>query len=209
MNAPCRTDGVRIPYSRRYTVASPHVPTKQPQVCTYEVLSEIGHVSGSELVKECHDFLADRHENSHSIVYTMHFSKTYSCMTTLRPTDAEAEQPYFSTLVSYDDPPVPVFDDIARTIIVLQFNTSHADSGNGRQSTRQDSDDGVAHGGSGEDETSRDDDGDGQSGSDRDSDDTEDTIEGTGDRSSDGEDTRRGETSTSSTPQALRVTSPV
>ncbi|CAA3016114.1 Hypothetical predicted protein [Olea europaea subsp. europaea] len=34
---------------------------------------------------------------------------------TLRSTDAEVEQPYFSTLVTYDDPLMPVLDDIART----------------------------------------------------------------------------------------------
>ncbi|CAA3024054.1 Protein CHROMOSOME TRANSMISSION FIDELITY 7 [Olea europaea subsp. europaea] len=65
----------------------------------------------------------------------------------LRPTHAYVEQPYFSTLVPYDDP----------------------------QSRRQDSDDGVYSGGNGEDETSGDDDGDGKSGSDRDGYDSEDT----------------------------------
>ncbi|CAA3027621.1 Hypothetical predicted protein [Olea europaea subsp. europaea] len=37
--------------------------------------------------------------------------------TTLRPIDAEAQQPYFSTLVPYDDPSVSVLDDIARIVV--------------------------------------------------------------------------------------------
>ncbi|CAA2997842.1 Hypothetical predicted protein [Olea europaea subsp. europaea] len=146
------------------------------------------------------------------ITYTIHDFPIFMQLhvyATLRPTDAEAEQPYFSTLVSYDDPPVPVLDDIARTIVASQFNASYANSRNGRQSARKGSDDGVARGGSGNDEMSGDDDGDGQLGSDRDSDDIEDTVEGVDDRSSDGEDTRRGQIGTSSTPREPQVTSPV
>ncbi|CAA2959076.1 Hypothetical predicted protein [Olea europaea subsp. europaea] len=37
----------------------------------------------------------------------------------LYPTDVEAEQPYFSTLMPYENPPVPVLDDIARTVVTL------------------------------------------------------------------------------------------
>ncbi|CAA2985646.1 Hypothetical predicted protein [Olea europaea subsp. europaea] len=96
---------------------------------------------------------------------------------TLRPTDTEVEQPYFSTLVSYDDPLVPVLDDMARTIHAPQFHSSHAGSGVGGQSGRQDLDDGVHSGESGESETSEDDDSDGQLGSDRDSDDSDDIGE--------------------------------
>lgn len=99
--------------------------------------------------------------------------------TTLHPTDAEAEQQYFFTLVPYDDPPVPVLDDIARTVVGPQFNASYVGSGSGGQLARQDSDDGVSSGGSAEDETFGDDNGDRRSGSDRDGDDTEDSGEGT------------------------------
>ncbi|CAA2999852.1 Hypothetical predicted protein [Olea europaea subsp. europaea] len=109
------------------------------------------------------------------------FGQQLHMYATLRPTDAEAEQPYFSTLVPYDDLPVSMLDDIARTVVALQFNASYADTKNGRQSAMQGSDNGVACGGSGEDETSGDDNGDGQSGSDCDSDDTKDTVEGAGD----------------------------
>ncbi|CAA2994739.1 Hypothetical predicted protein [Olea europaea subsp. europaea] len=73
----------------------------------------------------------------------------------LRPTDVETEQPYLYILVPYDDPPVPVLDDIVRTVLAPQFHSLHADSGIGGQ----------------------DDDSDGQSGSDRDGDDSEDTGE--------------------------------
>ncbi|CAA2957079.1 Hypothetical predicted protein [Olea europaea subsp. europaea] len=92
---------------------------------------------------------------------------------TLRPTNAEAKQPYFSTFMPYNNPPVPMLDDIARTILALQFCPSHGGSRVGGQSGRQDSDDGVCSEGSGDDETSGDDGRDGQSGSDRDGDDSE------------------------------------
>ncbi|CAA2949025.1 Hypothetical predicted protein [Olea europaea subsp. europaea] len=103
----------------------------------------LGNTSVSESVNECHDFFTGPHLH----VYA-----------TLCPTDAEAEQPYFSTLVPYDDPPVYVLNDIAKIILA----------------PRQDSDDRVSSGGSGEDETSGDDDDNGQSESDRDGDDSED-----------------------------------
>ncbi|CAA2960696.1 Hypothetical predicted protein [Olea europaea subsp. europaea] len=73
---------------------------------------------------------------------------------TLQPTDAEAEQPYLSSLVPYDDPPVPVLDDI---------------------SGGQDLEDRVRSGRSGDGETSGDDESDGESGSDSEGDDSEDT----------------------------------
>ncbi|CAA2997840.1 Hypothetical predicted protein [Olea europaea subsp. europaea] len=59
--------------------------TAFPLLCRYGPTRRsrrFGHVLGSELVKECHDFLAGQHENSHSIVHTIHFSRTYSCMCT-------------------------------------------------------------------------------------------------------------------------------
>ncbi|CAA3011564.1 Hypothetical predicted protein [Olea europaea subsp. europaea] len=78
---------------------------------------------------------------------------------TLRPTDAEAEQPDLSSLVPYDDPPVPVLDAF----------------GVGGQSGGQDLEDRVRSGRSGDGETSGDDESDGESGSDREGDDSEDT----------------------------------
>ncbi|CAA2938469.1 Hypothetical predicted protein [Olea europaea subsp. europaea] len=117
---------------------------------------------------------------------------------TLRPTDVEAEQQYFSTLVPYDDPPVPVLDEIARNVVGLQFNASHGGSGNGGLLVRQESDDGVSSGGSGEDEMS------GNEGVD-----TEESGEGASERSSVGADTCRGQTGASSTPPATHVSSPV
>ncbi|CAA3000110.1 Hypothetical predicted protein [Olea europaea subsp. europaea] len=66
----------------------------------------------------------------------------------------------FPIAMQYDDPPVPVLDDIARTIVEPQFNASHAGRGSGGQLARQDSDDGVSSRRSVEDETARADDGD-------------------------------------------------
>ncbi|CAA3013029.1 Hypothetical predicted protein [Olea europaea subsp. europaea] len=94
---------------------------------------------------------------------------------TLRPTDAEAELPYLSSLVSYDDPPVPVLDDIVRTVVAPQIHSLHSESGVGGQSGGQDLEDRVRSGRSGDGETSGDDESDGESGSDREGDDSEDT----------------------------------
>ncbi|CAA2993861.1 Hypothetical predicted protein [Olea europaea subsp. europaea] len=97
---------------------------------------------------------------------------------TFRPTNAEAEQPYFSTLVPYDDPPVPVLDDITRTL--LRRSSMHhtltvemVDNWQGRVPTTELPMEDM----------------------------------GANDRSSDGEDTCRGQTSTYSTPRAPQVTS--
>ncbi|CAA3009252.1 Hypothetical predicted protein [Olea europaea subsp. europaea] len=138
-----------------------------------------------------------------------HFGQRLHVYATLRPTDAEAEQQYFSTLVPYDDPPVPVLDDIARTVVGPQFNVSHTGSGSGGQLAWQDSDDGVSSGRSTENGTSGDDDRDPQSGSDRDGNDIEDSGKGSSDRSRDSEDTRRGQMDAFSTPRTPHVSSPV
>ncbi|CAA2965900.1 Hypothetical predicted protein [Olea europaea subsp. europaea] len=79
---------------------------------------------------------------------------------------------YFSTFVPYDDPPVPVLDEIARNVVGPQFNASHGGSGSGGQ---------LVSGGSGEDETF------GDEGAD-----TEESGEGTSERSSVDADTCRG-----------------
>ncbi|CAA3008212.1 Hypothetical predicted protein [Olea europaea subsp. europaea] len=117
---------------------------------------------------------------------------------TLLPTDEEAEQPYFSTLVPYDDPPMPVLDNIVRTVLTLQFHSLHVDSGVSRLSGKQDLDDRVRSGGSGDGETSGDDESDGQSGSDHDDDDSEDR---------DGDDSE--DIGVSSTPLVAPIPSPV
>ncbi|CAA2960856.1 Hypothetical predicted protein [Olea europaea subsp. europaea] len=102
----------------------------------------LGNASVSESVNECHDFFAGPHKSSHI---------TLRMYATLRPIDAEAKQPYFSTLVPYDNPPVLVLDDIVRTVLAPQFHSLHTDSGIGGQSESDE-----------------------QSGSDRDGDDSED-----------------------------------
>ncbi|CAA3005419.1 Hypothetical predicted protein [Olea europaea subsp. europaea] len=109
---------------------------------------------------------------------------------TLRPTDAKAKQPYISSLMPYDDPPVPVLDDIVRTVVAPQIHSLRAESEVGRQSGGQDLEDRVRSGQSGDGETSGDDESDGESGSDREGDDSKDTDD-------------------SSTPSAAPVRSPV
>ncbi|CAA2959800.1 Hypothetical predicted protein [Olea europaea subsp. europaea] len=132
----------------------------------------LGNVLVKELGNDCHDCLGGPHENNHSILHVY---------ATLRPIDAEGKQQYFSTLVPYDDPPVPVLDEIVRNVVGPQFNASHGGSESGGQLVRQESDDGVSSGGSGEDETS------GDEGAD-----TKESGKGASERSSVGADTCRG-----------------
>ncbi|CAA3031996.1 Hypothetical predicted protein [Olea europaea subsp. europaea] len=164
------------------------------KVWAYEAVPEIGERFGRRVGERMPRLLSwsARKQPQHRTYDAFFKNVQLHVYTTLRPTDAEAEQQYFSTLVPYDDPPVPVLDDIVRTIVEPQFNTSHVGSRSGGQLVRQDSDDKVSSGGSAEDETFGDDDGDRQSGNDRDGDDTEDSGKGASERSSDGEDTRRG-----------------
>ncbi|CAA2989101.1 Hypothetical predicted protein [Olea europaea subsp. europaea] len=105
---------------------------------------------------------------------------------------------YLSSLVPYDDPSVPVFDNIVRTVVEPQFHSLHVDSGVGGQSGGQDLDDRVRSGRSGDGETSGGDDRDGESGSVREGNDSEDR---------DGDDSE--DTDDSSTPPAAPVHSPV
>ncbi|CAA2981926.1 Hypothetical predicted protein [Olea europaea subsp. europaea] len=181
------------------------------QVWAYEAVPEIGERFGQRVGERMPRLLIwfARKQPQHRTYNAFFKNVQLHVYTTIHPTDVEAEQQYFFALVSYDDPPVPVLDDIARTVVGPQFNASHAGNGSGGQLTRQDFDNGVSSGGSTEDETSEDDDGDRQSGSDRDDDDTEDSGVGACERSSDGEDTRRGQTGASSTPRVPHVSSPV
>ncbi|CAA2998341.1 Hypothetical predicted protein, partial [Olea europaea subsp. europaea] len=120
---------------------------QEKEVWAYEAVPEIGERFGQRV--------GERMPRLLSFSFLM-----YNCTlqlhvyATLRPTDVEAEQQYFSTLVLYDDPPVPMLDEIARNVVGPQFNTSHGGSGSGGQLVRQESDEGVSSGGSGEDETS-------------------------------------------------------
>ncbi|CAA2955676.1 Hypothetical predicted protein [Olea europaea subsp. europaea] len=155
------------------------------QVWAYEAVPEIGERFGQRVGERMPRLLrwSARKQPQHP---------------TLHPTDAEAEQQYFSTLVPYDDPPVPVLDEIARNVVGPQFNASHGGSGSGGQLVRQESYDRVSSGGSGEDETF------GDEGVD-----TEESGEGASERSSVGADTCREQTGASSTPPATHVSSPV
>ncbi|CAA3004454.1 Hypothetical predicted protein, partial [Olea europaea subsp. europaea] len=139
------------------------------QVWAYEAISKIGERFGQRIGERIPRLL--RWSTRKLLQHRTYDLYVYA---TLRPIDTEAEQPYFSTLVSYDDPLVPVLDDMTKTVHVLQFHSSHTGNGVGGQSGRQDLDDGVHSGESGDCETSEDDDNDGQLGSDRDSDDSDD-----------------------------------
>ncbi|CAA2953844.1 Hypothetical predicted protein [Olea europaea subsp. europaea] len=98
----------------------------------------------------------------------------------------------------YDDPSVLVLDNIARTVVVLQFNASGDGSGGGGHAAMEDSDEEVFERGSSEEQTSRGDEEKGMSGRDRDGEDTEDTGESNSDRSSAGEDNHGGDRDASS-----------
>ncbi|CAA2965345.1 Hypothetical predicted protein [Olea europaea subsp. europaea] len=69
----------------------------------------------------------------------------------------EAEQPYLSSLMLYDDPLVPMLDDIVRTVVASQIHSLYVESGGGGQSGGQDLEDRVRSGRSGDGETSGDD----------------------------------------------------
>ncbi|CAA3027573.1 Hypothetical predicted protein [Olea europaea subsp. europaea] len=105
--------------------------------------------------------------------------------TTLQPTDAEAQQPNFSTLVPYDEPPVSILDDIARIVVASQFNPSGGDGRDGGHVAREDSEEEASKGG-------------------RNSEDSEDTGESNGEGSSASEDTRGGARGASSSPRPPR-----
>ncbi|CAA2970027.1 Hypothetical predicted protein [Olea europaea subsp. europaea] len=120
---------------------------------------------------------------------------------TLRPTDVEAQQPCFFTLVSYDDPLVLVLDDIARTVVAPQFSASGDDSCDGGHAGREDSDEETSKGGSSEEQRSEGDKEKGASGSNPDDEDSEDTGEFEGDRSSVSKDTHGGDRGASSSPR--------
>ncbi|CAA2960263.1 Hypothetical predicted protein [Olea europaea subsp. europaea] len=170
------------------------------QVWAYEAVLEIGERFGQRVGERMPRLLrwSARKQPQHR-TYDAFFKNVWlHVYATLRPTDAEVKKQYFSTLVSYDDPPVPMLDEIARNVVGPQFNASHGGSGSGGQLVRQESDDGVSSGGSGEDETS------GDEGAD-----TEESGEGASERSSVGTDTCRGQIGASSIPPATHVSSRV
>ncbi|CAA2986134.1 Hypothetical predicted protein [Olea europaea subsp. europaea] len=76
-----------------------------------------------------------------------HFAERLHVYATLRPTDVEAQQPYFLTLVPYDEPPISILDDIARTVVAPQFNASGGDDRDGGHATREDSEEEASEGG--------------------------------------------------------------
>ncbi|CAA2995579.1 Hypothetical predicted protein [Olea europaea subsp. europaea] len=153
------------------------------QVWAYEAVPEIGERFGQRVGEQMPRLLrwSARKQPQHRTYDTFFKNVRLHVYATLRPIDAEAEQQYFSTLVPYDDPPVPVLDEIARNVVGPHFNASHGGSESGGQLVRQESDDGVSSGGGGEDDTS------GDEGAD-----AEESGEGASERSSVGADTCRG-----------------
>ncbi|CAA2953456.1 LOB domain-containing protein 21 [Olea europaea subsp. europaea] len=126
------------------------------KVWAFEVISEIGERFGQQVGERLPRILrwSARKQPQHRTYDTFFKNVQLHVYTTLRPTDVEAEQPYLSSLVPYDDPLVPMLDDI---------------------SGGQDLEDRVHSGQSGDGETSGDDESDGESGSDSEGDDSEDT----------------------------------
>ncbi|CAA3005806.1 Hypothetical predicted protein [Olea europaea subsp. europaea] len=147
------------------------------QVWAFEAISEIGERFGQRVGERLPRILrwSARKQPQHRTYDAFFKNVQLHVYVTFRPTDAEAEQPYLSSLVPYDDPPVPVLDDIVRTIVAPQIHSLHAESGVGGQSGGQDLEDRVRSGRSGDGETSGDDESDGESGSDSEGDDSEDT----------------------------------
>ncbi|CAA2980489.1 Hypothetical predicted protein [Olea europaea subsp. europaea] len=127
---------------------------------------------------------------------------------TLRPTDAEAQLPYFSTLMPYDEPSILILDDIAGTVVMPQFNASGSDDHDGEHAAREDSEKEASEGRRSEKQTSGGDEEKGASGSDPDGGDSKDTGESHGEGSSASEDTRGGARDSSSSPWPPRDPSP-
>ncbi|CAA2973241.1 Hypothetical predicted protein [Olea europaea subsp. europaea] len=180
------------------------------QVWAYEALPEVGERFtervGERLPRLLH--WSARKQPQHHTYDAFFKNIKLHVYTTLRPTDAEAQQPYFLTLVSYDEPPIPILDDIARIVVAPQFNTSSDDGHDGRHAAREDSEEEASEGGRSEEQTSGGDEEKGALGSDPDGEDSKDTGESHGEGSSAGEDTRGGARGTSSSPRSLRDPSP-
>ncbi|XP_022890387.1 uncharacterized protein LOC111405644 isoform X1 [Olea europaea var. sylvestris] len=147
------------------------------QVWAFEAIPEIGERFGQRVGERLPRILrwSARKQPQHRTYDAFFKNVQLHVYATLRPTDAEAEQPYLSSLVPYDDPPVPVLDDIARNVVAPQIHSLHVESGVGGQSGGQDLEDRVRSGRSGDGETSGDDESDGESESDSEGDDDEDT----------------------------------
>ncbi|CAA2987285.1 Hypothetical predicted protein [Olea europaea subsp. europaea] len=152
-----------------------------------------------------------RKEKEKEIMYTVHdfpISIQLHVYAKLRPTDAEVQQPYFSTLVPYDEHPVSILDDIAKIAVAPQFNASGGDGRDGGHAARKDSKDEAFEGGRSEEQTSRGDDEKGASGSDPDGEDSEDIGKSHSEDSSVGKDTCGGARDASSSPRPPRDPSP-
>ncbi|CAA2980417.1 transcription factor bHLH128-like [Olea europaea subsp. europaea] len=147
-----------------------HASTHIISVWAFEFISKIGERFGQRVGERLPRILrwSTRKQPQHRTYDAFFKNVQLHVYATLRPTDAEAEQPYLSFLVPYDDPPMPVLDDIVRTVVVPQIHSLHAESEVGGQSGGQDLEDGVRSGRS-------DDESDGESGSDSECDDSEDT----------------------------------
>ncbi|CAA3009543.1 Hypothetical predicted protein [Olea europaea subsp. europaea] len=167
-----------------------------------------GRVGYRHLLHEFRDIWVWAYEALLEVEVGERFAERLHVYAKLRPTDAEAQQPYFSTLVPYNEPPVPILDDIARTVVAPQFNASSGNGCDGGHATREDSKEEASEGERNEEQTSRGDDEKGASSIDPDGEDSEDTGESHGEGSSAGEDTRGGARGASSSPRSSRDPSP-
>ncbi|CAA2968509.1 Hypothetical predicted protein [Olea europaea subsp. europaea] len=177
-----------------------------PRVWKYEALQEVGECFAERVGERLPRLLrwSARKQPQHRTYDAFFKNIKLHVYATLRPTDAEAQQPSFSTLVSYDEPPVPILDDIARTVVAPQFNALGGDDRDSGHASRGDSKEEASEGGRSEKQTSESDEEKGALGSDLDGEDNEDTGESHGEGSSAGEDTRGGARGTCSSPRPPR-----
>ncbi|CAA2956947.1 Hypothetical predicted protein [Olea europaea subsp. europaea] len=115
------------------------------QVWTYKALPEVGEHFAQQVGERLPRLLhwSARKQPQHRMYDAFFKNVKIHVYATLRPTDAEAQQPYFSTLVPYDDLPVQVLDDIARTVVTPKFNASDDGNSDDGHAAREDSDEEV------------------------------------------------------------------
>ncbi|CAA2968549.1 Hypothetical predicted protein [Olea europaea subsp. europaea] len=100
-------------------------------------------------------------KNEKNISYTIHefpIAIQLHVHATLRPTEAEHDLPYITSLVSFPDCPVQFLDDLARSVVGLQFHEVALASGGHEDSAADDRHDDKSGAGAEDDETSPSDD---------------------------------------------------
>ncbi|CAA3004626.1 Hypothetical predicted protein [Olea europaea subsp. europaea] len=169
-----------------YTVHNFPIAVQRSRWCSKLVIGLVG-----VLVNVSHGFSAGHQQSSHSSLHVY---------VTLRPTEIEHRQPHITTLVPFNDRPVPALDDLTKDNVAPQFYAERL--GIPEEGTFEDETSDEAHESSGtsseEEELGADDSGEAES------EDSEDHDSG----DSEGDRVRRsGQTGTFSTPYVHRATS--